>query len=179
MDAAASDAGDQRGGRAVFGLAGLAGFAAVLAGKNRELDHQRLRAEEREALAIDAVKKFRDAVQDNPELKNRRELDALRKALLKEPLEFFRALRDQLQSDRDTRPEVHGQARRREPLTWPAPHGRSAAVPTRSGRTPSRSPSWSGSPAIIRLLPPTTEIWPRACTLREGFFSRPVNWPKH
>ncbi len=63
----------------VFSLAGLAGFATVLAGKNRELAHQRLRAEEREALAIDAVKKFRDAVQDNPELKNRHELDPLRK----------------------------------------------------------------------------------------------------
>ena len=90
----------------VFSLVGLAGFATVLAGKNRELVHQRLRAEEREALAIDAVKKFRDAVQDNPDLKNRHELDALRKALLKEPMEFFRRLRDQLQADRDTRPEA-------------------------------------------------------------------------
>jgi serine/threonine-protein kinase len=73
-----------------------------LAGKNRELERQRQRAEEREALAIDAVKKFRDAVEANPELKNRPELDALRKALLQEPLEFFRKLRDQLKSDRDT-----------------------------------------------------------------------------
>jgi serine/threonine-protein kinase len=101
----------------IFGLAGLASFATVLAGKNRELDakngelagknqeldRQRQRAEEREALAIDAVTKFRDAVQANAELKNRPELDALRKALLKEPLEFFGNLRDQLQSDRDTR----------------------------------------------------------------------------
>jgi serine/threonine protein kinase len=90
----------------IFSLASLAGFAAVLAGKNRELAQQRLRAEEREALAIDAMRKFRDAVQANPELKNRRELDSLRKALLKEPLEFFHKLRDQLQADRDTRPEV-------------------------------------------------------------------------
>ena len=78
----------------------------MLAGKNRELAQQRLRAEEREALAIDAMRKFRDAVQANPELKNRRDLDPLRKALLKEPLEFFHRLRDQLQADRDTRPEV-------------------------------------------------------------------------
>ncbi len=35
------------------------------------------------------MKKFRDAVQANAELKNRHELEALRKALLKEPLEFF------------------------------------------------------------------------------------------
>jgi hypothetical protein len=54
--------------------------------RNRELAQQRLRAEEREALAIDAVRKFGDAVQANPELKNRRELDSLRKTLLKEPL---------------------------------------------------------------------------------------------
>ena len=118
----------------VFGLLGLGGFATVLtsknreldlknaqmadknrqmdaqnlelAGKNRELDRQRKRAEAREALAIDAVKKFRDVVQTNPELKNRSELEALRKALLEEPLEFFRKLRDQLQADQDTRPET-------------------------------------------------------------------------
>jgi serine/threonine-protein kinase len=118
----------------VFGVIGLAGFASVLAGKNQqldakntelagknqqldaknvelaeknqELDRQRQRAEEREALAIDAVKKFRDVVTANPELKNRPELDALRKALLQEPLEFFRKLRDQLQAERDTRPET-------------------------------------------------------------------------
>ena len=52
------------------------------------------------------MKKFRDAVQVNPKLKDRPELDALRKALLKEPLEFFRQLRDQLQADSDTRPET-------------------------------------------------------------------------
>ena len=71
-----------------------------------QAQEQRARAEQREQLALDAVKKFRDAVQANPELKNRPELDALRKALLKEPLEFFRKLRDQLQTDRDTRPEA-------------------------------------------------------------------------
>jgi serine/threonine protein kinase/Tfp pilus assembly protein PilF len=89
-----------------LGVFGLAGFASVVAGKNRELDEQRQRALAREALAIDAVKKFRDAIQDNPELKNRGELEALHKALLKEPMEFFRKLRDQLQADRDTRPDA-------------------------------------------------------------------------
>ena len=53
----------------VLGVFGLAGFASVVSGKNRELEQQRQRALAREALAIDAVKKFRDAVQDNPELK--------------------------------------------------------------------------------------------------------------
>jgi serine/threonine protein kinase len=104
----------------VFGLAVLAGFTTVLASKNRELDdknvamgeknqeldQQRRRAEQRETLAIDAVRKFHDTIQTNAELKNRPELDALRKALLKEPLDFFRALRDQLQSNRDTRPDA-------------------------------------------------------------------------
>ena len=114
----------------ILSVGGLAGFIMVLAGKNREMadrsqaldakntqlltknlevDRQRQRAEERERLAIDAVKKFHDAVQANAELKNRPELDALRRALLKEPMEFFRELRDQLQADRDTRPEALAQ----------------------------------------------------------------------
>jgi eukaryotic-like serine/threonine-protein kinase len=90
----------------VFGLVVLTGFATAMAAKNRELDRQRVRAEKREALAIEAVKRFRDAVQANPELKDRPELDGLRKTLLKEPLEFYRKLGDQLQTDRDTGPEA-------------------------------------------------------------------------
>ncbi len=88
----------------IFSVAGLAGFTTVLAGKNRQLGQQRQRAEEREELAIDAVKKFRDAVTANPELKNDPKLDRLRKDLLREPMAFFRELRDQLEADRDTRP---------------------------------------------------------------------------
>ena len=90
----------------VCGVLGLAGFATVLVGVNHKLDRQRLRAEEREELAVGAVKKFRDAVQANTELRDRPELEALRKARLKEPLDFFRKLRDQLQAGRDTRPEA-------------------------------------------------------------------------
>jgi serine/threonine-protein kinase len=70
--------------------------------RNLALDHQRKRAEQRETLALDAVKKFRDAVASNAQLKNRPELEPLRKTLLKEPLEFFRKLRDQLKADADT-----------------------------------------------------------------------------
>ena len=160
----------------VLGLVGLAGFATVLAGKNRELDaknragtnqeldRQRQRAEAREALAIDAVKKFRDAVQANAELKNRPELDALRKALLKEPLEFFRKLRDQLQSDRDTRPEALAKLAGAD-LDLATPRRRSAASPTRSARTPSRSTSWSGSSATTPHRHRSTRAtWPRAST---------------
>jgi eukaryotic-like serine/threonine-protein kinase len=97
----------------VMAAVGLGGVSVVqtkarhdLAAKNIALDQQRRRAEAREQLAIDAVKKFRDAVQANPDLKRRPELDVLRKALLKEPLEFFQRLRDQLQADRSTRLEV-------------------------------------------------------------------------
>jgi serine/threonine-protein kinase len=77
-----------------------------LAAKNVALVAQRRRAEANEAQAIDAVKRFRDAVVENPELKNDPGLDELRKALLKEPLVFFRSLRNRLQADRDTRPEA-------------------------------------------------------------------------
>ena len=104
----------------VLSVVGLVGFTTVLAGKNRDLDaknleleatnqelgRQRLRAEAREALAIDAVKQFRDAIQANAELKNRPELDALRHDLLKQPMQFFRQLRSQLEADRDTRPDA-------------------------------------------------------------------------
>ena len=82
---------------------------AALAAKSEalaETKEQRERAEAREQLAIEAVKRFRDAVATNRELKNHPELDALRKELLKEPLEFFRKLRDQLQANRETRPET-------------------------------------------------------------------------
>ncbi len=102
------------------GIVGLAGVAAVqtrakseLAGKNLELqdtnaalDKQRNRAEAREDEAIDAVKRFRDAVANDPLLKNTPQLEDLRKRLLGEPLTFFRHLRDQLQADGDTRPEA-------------------------------------------------------------------------
>ncbi len=65
---------------------------------------EKKKAEAREELAIDAVKKFRDAVADNEVLKNPA-LESLQKKLLKEPLEFFHSLRDRLQADKDTRPE--------------------------------------------------------------------------
>ncbi len=70
--------------------------------------HQKKMAEEREELAIDAVKKFRDAVANNPELKDNPALESLRRTLFKEPLSFFRALRISLQAEGDTRPEAMG-----------------------------------------------------------------------
>ena len=72
---------------------------------NTALDAQRRRAEDREAQAIAAVKQFGDVVANEPELKKNPALEALRKRLLKEPLAFFRALRDRLQADKATTPE--------------------------------------------------------------------------
>ena len=72
---------------------------------NTQLDQQRARAEDREKLAIDSVKKFRDAVAENPELKDNASLESLRKTLLKQPLAFFGALQASLAADGDTKPE--------------------------------------------------------------------------
>ena len=65
-------------------------------------EEQKIRAEARETQAIDAVKRFRDAVANEPELKNSPQLEGLRKRLLKEPLTFFKDLRNRLQADHDT-----------------------------------------------------------------------------
>jgi serine/threonine-protein kinase len=72
---------------------------------NKALDAERKKAVNGEQLALDAVKRFRDAVIEEPQLKNNAALLGLRKRLLKEPLEFFRRLRERLQVDRDTRTE--------------------------------------------------------------------------
>jgi eukaryotic-like serine/threonine-protein kinase len=160
----------------VLGVVGLAGFATVLAGKNaelvergralnltntelagknRELDRQRRRAEEREALAISAMNKFRDAVSANAELKNRPELDALRKALLKEPREFFRTLRDQLQADRDTRPEALARLA--------AANSNLARTTAEIGSAPDALESYAESRAILERLardhPAVAQYW--------------------
>ncbi|MFO0888265.1 MAG: serine/threonine-protein kinase [Isosphaeraceae bacterium] len=83
----------------------LVGLAASLYGYQR----QRIYAtnlEQANQDAIAAVRRFGDVVAKNGELKNRPDLESLRKELLKEPLSFFRSLRDRLQADNDTRPEA-------------------------------------------------------------------------
>ncbi len=104
----------------VVGAASLAGISALLGVKNseiarknvalldgnRRLAEERQRAEAGEAQAVDAIKKFRDVVAENPDLKEREEFKDLRKTLLKEPLAFFQTLRDRLQASDDTRPET-------------------------------------------------------------------------
>jgi serine/threonine protein kinase len=73
---------------------------------NADLDLQRRRAEANETQAIDAVKKFGDAIAEEPLLKDTLVLKDLRNRLLQGPLTFFRGLRERLQADRDTRPEA-------------------------------------------------------------------------
>ena len=51
------------------------------------------------------MRQFGDVVANEPLLRDSPKLEALRKRLLKEPLDYFRALRDRLRADRDTRPE--------------------------------------------------------------------------
>ena len=82
-------------------IAGAIVFGAVAFVRNRE----RNRIAIREALAIDAVRKFGDALVNEPELKNSPSLKALRKRLLQEPLAFFGSLRKALQADDSTGPE--------------------------------------------------------------------------
>src|SRR5262249_2859818 len=70
----------------ILGLIGTA-YGLFRADRARQAEAaQRSRAEQHEEQAVDAVKKFRDAVANNPELKNNPALDSLRKTLLKEPL---------------------------------------------------------------------------------------------
>lgn len=70
--------------------------------KQKEAETERARAEEREQEAIAAVKRFGDTVANNPELKNSLGLHSLRKALLKEPLGFFKSLKGRLEENRST-----------------------------------------------------------------------------
>ncbi len=70
-----------------------------------DAQNKQLLAEQREQEAIDAVKRFGDAVANNKELKDSPKLALLRKELLKEPLGFFNSLSERLQADSHTRPE--------------------------------------------------------------------------
>ena len=72
---------------------------------NEALDEQRKKALEGERLAVDAVERFRDAVIEETQLKDNPELEGLRRRLLKEPLTFFRRIRERLLADDDTRAE--------------------------------------------------------------------------
>jgi serine/threonine-protein kinase len=83
----------------------VASSLATLSAQNRALVLERTRAEDREQLAIDAVKRYGDVVRETPELKNEPGLASLRATLLKEPQTFFTRLRGRLQADRQTTPQ--------------------------------------------------------------------------
>jgi serine/threonine-protein kinase len=83
----------------------LAVGAALLTRANGRTEQRRQEAERNYELASDAVKRFRDAVIEEPELMNNAALQGLRRRLLKEPLAFFRNLRERLEAQRDTRTE--------------------------------------------------------------------------
>jgi eukaryotic-like serine/threonine-protein kinase len=83
------------GAFAILLMAATVVSVALAVSANRE----RVRAEEGEQLAIEAVKQFRDAVVETPQLRNNPSLTPLRNNLLKGPLSFFTRLRDRLQTN--------------------------------------------------------------------------------
>ena len=88
-------------------IAIAASVATVVVNRARESEHKAFTSVEAHALlAIEAVEKFREAVHDNLDVRNRPELAALRKKLLAEPLKFFQQLRDEIQGSRDTSPAM-------------------------------------------------------------------------
>ncbi|MFO0957162.1 MAG: serine/threonine-protein kinase [Isosphaeraceae bacterium] len=98
MQSAARDALDRKNRE-------LDGKNIELTDANDSLARQYARVEDRERQAIEAVRRFGDAVANHPQLKGGPSLEGLRKVLLKEPIAFFRALRGRLLDDRETRPE--------------------------------------------------------------------------
>ena len=96
---------------------------------------QKERAQEREQMAIDAVKRFGDVVGETPELKNNPALAPLRSKLLKEPQAFFKRLRDRLQ------------ARSRDDARFALPPGRGELRP---GQTHGRDRRQGGRTASLR-----------------------------
>ena len=100
-----------------LGLSGIAlvQFRAnrVLSGKNNQLQvaqqqtaTARDRAQRRGDLAVEAIDRFRTAVEDNVDVKNRPELKSLRSTLLQAPKDFYQSLTAELaqsdEADRDT-----------------------------------------------------------------------------
>jgi serine/threonine-protein kinase len=99
----------------LVGLAGLAAAALLLGAKNRELEAANQqeqqaraeaqaageRAEERFTLARDAVDKYLNGVTEDPDLRDKHDLSALRKKLLETAVPFYEALAKQRAGDTD------------------------------------------------------------------------------
>ena len=83
---------------------------ARIANEERDrANRRRIAAERARDLARNAISQFQHAVSDHSELRNHRELDSLRRELLKAPLNYYRDLLDALKNDDDS-----GQASQRE-----------------------------------------------------------------
>jgi serine/threonine-protein kinase len=100
-------------GVVLMALVGLGAIATLedrsrrqLAAKNRELALANARAERRMDLALRAIQSFRQAVEGHIDVEHRADLAPLRKALLREPLEFYRQLKADIQISPDAHPET-------------------------------------------------------------------------
>jgi serine/threonine-protein kinase len=91
---------------AVVALAALSVLAAVQTRNNRQLRVSRDQADHRAELAIQAVDDFRKAVEENIDVKNRPDLEPLRRILLRAPHEFYRLLKLDLQGSVDVRAQT-------------------------------------------------------------------------
>ena len=80
-----------------------------------------------------AIENFRKAVGENVDVKNRPELAPLRKTLLREPQDFYRELRGDIEASGEARPEARARSQRRS-SAWPRSPSDSTRSRTRSGR---------------------------------------------
>jgi eukaryotic-like serine/threonine-protein kinase len=78
-----------------------------LAARNEQLRQARAHAERHAALALSAIDKFRQVVQENIDVQNRPDLKALRRELLQKPLEFYQLLREDLKRSKNDDPDAH------------------------------------------------------------------------
>lgn len=79
-------------GGSIFYAIELGKYSNDLANKNLEVERQRSISDMNEKLAIDSVRRFAEAVSQEPQLKNLPELAELREKLLNEPVRFYRNL---------------------------------------------------------------------------------------
>src|SRR5262249_32295160 len=70
----------------------LVAATAISTGLAIWANRERVRAQDREQMAIDAVKRFGDVIRETPELQDNPALAPLRAKLLKEPQAFFKRL---------------------------------------------------------------------------------------
>jgi serine/threonine-protein kinase len=84
----------------------LAALNRELTQANEAAERARGRADDRVALALRAIEHFHRSVSDNVDVKNRPELEPLRRALLQAPFQFYLDLEKDLRNSAETRPET-------------------------------------------------------------------------